>query len=273
MPWDTEPTRRPRSRELSLELPDLGDVGGHFHDHSDFAVRIPDGSRRDEGIDRASVAGYHQLLAFVCLAVLKSARHGTIQAGLPAVLVNLVAVGPDVVAKIFLKAPVALDDAQLSVLHRDIARDFLEEEPVALPVLPEFLFQDLHRRDVGRDFHHRLDASVRGQNRGGVDENRHLLAVGQGHHLASGVGLSVRESGLDWAIRTGLLPLLIDLITPAADGGSEDRGKILVGGQDVPLSVMDRHEAGGTVEKSLKGRGQFGGWVFTGHETSYPVPP
>jgi hypothetical protein len=118
--------------ELPVQLLHLRDVGGHLLDGDDLAGVVGDRRRSDEQPALLAVEADDALLAGMAAAVGERALDGARVARLGATLVHLVAAAAAPRAEVAADEVVRLDQAQLAVLHRDVAGHLLEVPPVLL---------------------------------------------------------------------------------------------------------------------------------------------
>jgi len=116
----------PQRCQMILELPDLRNVGGHFHDLGDLSVTIAYGGRPGENVVLVTRLGCDHLFGGVGASIFESVRHGTLRTGRTSVLVYLKAVGANFVPKILFEHFVCCREAELLVLDGNITGNFIE---------------------------------------------------------------------------------------------------------------------------------------------------
>jgi hypothetical protein len=100
----------------------LRDVGRHLQNRRDVSVLVVDGRGIHNDIDLIAIERFYNLLAPMALAIPKRTIDGAYLAFFRPMLIDLIAVTALEVTEISLEAPVRLNDLEVPVLHRQVAR-------------------------------------------------------------------------------------------------------------------------------------------------------
>jgi hypothetical protein len=116
--------------QLTLQVLDLGDIGGHLNHRCDLAVLVADGSGLDQHRDFLPVQTGHLLFAAVAVPVTKNLLHRTNLALFRTALIDLITEPTLEIAEILSKPLIGVDDSKVPILHRQIARHGIEIETI-----------------------------------------------------------------------------------------------------------------------------------------------
>jgi hypothetical protein len=227
MPWETE---------LTIN------VGRHLHDRVDLTGGVRYGGRVHEHVDALAVLVGHDLLMRAHAAVVEGRGHGAGDAGLGAMLVDLVAILADPGPERTVVLAVRLDDLEVPVLDGDIARGLFEQREI----LPLEAF-DLG--DIGGDLDDGLDLTLRIADRRRVHYNVGFVALPEPYDLLTGVRAPVHEGLLDGAFEALFAAPLVRLVAVRAGLDVEVPPVHLIGGDETVARVLNGHVTGQSLEQ------------------------
>jgi hypothetical protein len=112
---------------MILKLPDLCDVGSHFHHLGDFSGLVFDGGGPGEDVELLTGFGCHDFFGLMPTAVYERRGHRTVCTPGEPVLVNLKAEFPDFMPEIPFKQAIGGGDSEIFILNRNIAGHFIKK--------------------------------------------------------------------------------------------------------------------------------------------------
>ena len=163
---------------MVLQLANLGDVGGHFHNVGDLPGTVAKRGRPNQHIVILTGSGGDHHLGLVGLPVFKCFGHRAVGARLIPVFVYLMAASAQFGIEIFFKASVGGRQSKLSVLYRYITGHFIEKLLVTLLGAVQFFPQSPDFGNIGRYLHDQFHITVLIANRCGVHDHRCLITFG-----------------------------------------------------------------------------------------------
>ena len=162
---------------MILQLANLGDIGGHFHNVGDLTGCIFQWSGPDKDIIALTTFRCYQHLSLVRFFIFKGFDHRAVGTGRITVFVNFITIRPDGNIKVFFKSPVGCGKSKILILHRDVAGHLIKKLLVALLGVEQFFSEPVYFRDICRYFDNQFNIADLVANGGGMHDYRRLFTV------------------------------------------------------------------------------------------------